>query len=273
MHARIPYVLVGDVGFYERAEIKDVLALLRLCATPEDRQSDESFRRVINVPARGFGAKALQEVEDEAAWRQVPLLTALETAELPPKTRSAGLAFVDAIKGVARDRAATLADQMSLVIDATGYRAMLRDSKAETTEGRLENVQGTDPARRQLPYRPRTAGPRSPLDQWPEGRQCRPGPADDAAQREGARVPARLPARLGGGLVPARLRRNFRGAPTRVCGDNKGHAAGDDHALRLPPRLRQPVLLHRRSTWREPLQRMVAWLGLLDRTKNRPIPD
>ena len=141
MRARIPYVLVGDVGFYERAEIKDVLALLRLCATPEDRQSDEAFRRVINVPARGFGAKALQEVENEAAWRQVPLLTALETAELPPKTRSAGLAFVDAIKGIARDRASTLADQLSLLIDATGYRAMLRDSKAETTEGRLENVQ------------------------------------------------------------------------------------------------------------------------------------
>jgi len=141
MRARIPYVLVGDVGFYERAEIKDVLALLRICATPEDRQSDEAFRRVINVPARGFGAKALQEVENEAAWRQVPLLTALETAALPPKTRSAGLAFVDAIKGVARDRAATLADQMWLLLDATGYRAMLRDSKAETTEGRLENVQ------------------------------------------------------------------------------------------------------------------------------------
>jgi DNA helicase II / ATP-dependent DNA helicase PcrA len=141
MRARIPYVLVGDVGFYERAEIKDVLALLRLCATPEDRQSDEAFRRVVNVPARGFGAKALQEVENEAAWRQVPLLTALETAALPPKTRSAGLAFVDAIKGVARDWAATLADQMSLLLDATGYRAMLRDSKAETTEGRLENVQ------------------------------------------------------------------------------------------------------------------------------------
>ena len=141
MRARIPYVLVGDVGFYERAEIKDVLALLRLCATPDNRQSDEAFRRVINVPARGFGAKALQEVENEAAWRQVPLLAALETATLPPKTRSAGLAFADAIKGVAKDRAATLADQLSLLLDATGYRAMLRDSKAEPTEGRLENVQ------------------------------------------------------------------------------------------------------------------------------------
>jgi len=57
MHARVPYTLIGDVGFYQRAEIKDALALLRLAATPDDTQADESFRRVINAPARGFGAK------------------------------------------------------------------------------------------------------------------------------------------------------------------------------------------------------------------------
>ena len=96
---------------------------------------------MINVPARGFGANAIEAVESEAAWRQVPLLTALETAELPSKTRSAGLSFVDAIPGVGRDRGATLADHLSLLLDATGYRAMLRASRAERTEGRLENVQ------------------------------------------------------------------------------------------------------------------------------------
>ena len=141
MRARIPYALIGDVGFYQRAEIKDVLALLRLAATPDDTQSDEALRRVINVPARGFGDKAMECLEAEAAWRQVSLLTALETADLPPKTRSAGLGFVDAVRGIGRDRGATLADQISLLLDATGYRAMLRESRAETTEGRLENVQ------------------------------------------------------------------------------------------------------------------------------------
>ena len=141
IRARIPYVLVGDVGFYQRAEIKDCLALLRLSATPEDRQADEAFRRIINTPPRGFGPKAMQILEDEAAWRQRPLLTALETADLPPKPRSAGLAFVDAIQSVTKDRSSTLADQLSLLLDATGYRAMLRESRAETTEGRLENVQ------------------------------------------------------------------------------------------------------------------------------------
>jgi DNA helicase-2/ATP-dependent DNA helicase PcrA len=141
MRGRIPYVLVGDVGFYQRAEIKDTLALLRLSATPDSVQGDEAFRRVINVPARGFGPKALDAIEHEAAFRPVSLLHALETAELPPKARSAGLAFADAVRGVGRDRAATVADQISLLLDATGYRAMLRESKAETTEDKLENIQ------------------------------------------------------------------------------------------------------------------------------------
>ena len=83
MRARIPYVIVGDVGFYQRAEIKDALAFLRLAETPDDRQSDEAFRRVINEPRRGFGAKAMEVLEADAAFRNVSLLRALDTAELP----------------------------------------------------------------------------------------------------------------------------------------------------------------------------------------------
>jgi DNA helicase-2/ATP-dependent DNA helicase PcrA len=141
MRAHVPYALIGDVGFYQRAETKDALALLRLATMTDEAQADEAFRRVINVPARGFGAKAMDIVETEAAWRRVPLLLALETAPLPPRARAAGLAFVDAIRGAGQDRDATLADQLSLLLDATGYRSMLRESRAETTEGRLENLQ------------------------------------------------------------------------------------------------------------------------------------
>jgi len=141
MRGRVPYTIVGDVGFYQRAEIKDSLALLRLVISPDDRQSDESFRRVINIPPRGFGSKTMTILEQEAAWRRVSLLQALETAPLPPKARAAGLLFADAIRNVARQAAATVADQLSLVLDASGYRKMLRDSQAETTEGRLDNVQ------------------------------------------------------------------------------------------------------------------------------------
>jgi DNA helicase-2/ATP-dependent DNA helicase PcrA len=141
MRTRIPYTLIGDVGFYQRSEIKDALALLRIAVCPDDRQSDEAFRRVINFPARGFGPKALNVLESEAAWRQVSLRAALETASLPPRSRAAGLRFADVVRAVGRDQQATLADQISLLLDGTGYRNMMRDSRTETTKGRLENIQ------------------------------------------------------------------------------------------------------------------------------------
>ncbi len=141
MRSRIPYTIVGDVGFYHRAEIKDALALLHLVASPDERQSDESFRRVINLPARGFGPKVMTILEQEAEWRNVSLMQALETAALPPKARAAGLSFADTIRAAGKDPAMTLADQLALALEATGYRKMLRDSKAETTEDRLDNLQ------------------------------------------------------------------------------------------------------------------------------------
>lgn len=141
MRAKIPYVLIGDVGFYQRAEIKDALALLRIASAPDEPQSDEAVRRVINVPARGFGPKAIEILEMEAEWRRVSLLRAIETAALPPRARSEGLRFADQIRAIGTSTAATVADQLSLLLDGTGYRAMLRASRAESTEGRLENVQ------------------------------------------------------------------------------------------------------------------------------------
>jgi DNA helicase-2/ATP-dependent DNA helicase PcrA len=141
MRGRVPYVLIGDVGFYQRSEVKDALALLRLAARPDDFQSDEAFRRVCNTPPRGIGPKALEELHDEAAFRGVCLLLAAETARLPPKAKAAMTSFVEAVRSVGRDRSASLADQLSLLLDRTGYRKMLRDSRAEETEDRLENLQ------------------------------------------------------------------------------------------------------------------------------------
>ena len=126
MRAKIPYRLVGDVGFYARAEVKDALALLRLAAMPDDRQSDEAFRRVINEPRRGFGAKAIAILERDASFFDVSLLKAVETAALSPKTKEAGVQFVKHIRVVAGNTTLTLADQLSLLLDRTGYRAMLR---------------------------------------------------------------------------------------------------------------------------------------------------
>ena len=80
-------------------------------------------------------------LEAEAEFRRTSLLRAIETATLPPKARGAALAFADAIRSVSLDIALSVADALSLVLDRTGYRAMLRDSRAETTEGKLDNLQ------------------------------------------------------------------------------------------------------------------------------------
>ena len=140
LRAKVPYVLVGDVGFYQRAEVKDALALLRLATCPDDCQSDEAFRRACNSPPRGIGPRALDLLERDAEWRGSSLFAACHTAELPPKVRAAAGAFADAVRSVAADTGATVADRLSMLLDRTGYRQWLRDSRAETVEGRLENL-------------------------------------------------------------------------------------------------------------------------------------
>ena len=141
MRAKVPYVIIGDVGFYQRAEIKDALALLRLVLNPDSQQSDEAFRRVCNTPSRGLGPKAMTALETEAEFHGTSLLRAADTATLPPKARAATLAFAEAIRAISLDVALSVADTLALLLDRTGYRAMLRESRAETDEGRLDNLQ------------------------------------------------------------------------------------------------------------------------------------
>src|SRR5206468_3694491 len=76
--AGIPYVIVGSVRFYERKEIKDVLAYLRLIVNPDD---DVAFRRAIGAPARGIGKTSLTRLDDVAVREHRPLL---DLAAAPP---------------------------------------------------------------------------------------------------------------------------------------------------------------------------------------------
>ena len=137
--ARIPYCIVGDTGFYQRVAVKDALALLRLSACPEDRQSDEAFRRVANKPTRGLGAKALGLIEVEAGWREVPLLEAMDTAPLP-KATAARLAEFKATVMAAGMLQGKLADRLHFLLDRTGYVAMLRAGEEDEADVALENL-------------------------------------------------------------------------------------------------------------------------------------
>ncbi|MGH7569681.1 MAG: ATP-dependent helicase [Gemmatimonadales bacterium] len=137
----LPYRLVGAVSFYERREVKDLLAYLRLIANPAD---DEAFLRVINVPRRGIGEASVAQLARTAAqWRR-PLLEAARAADRVPDLRpnvrqafSGAAALVDRLRAtLGRSDPATVLEQ---VIAVTGYEAYLAEEGPEGIE-RLENV-------------------------------------------------------------------------------------------------------------------------------------
>ena len=137
----IPYRLVGAVSFYERREVKDLLAYLRLIANPAD---DEAFLRVINVPRRGLGdASVLAVVQSAGKWGK-PLLEVARVADrvdgLRPNVRDTFARFAATLTGL---RAAVGNEDPAFafdrIIDAVHYDAYLADEGAEGVE-RMENV-------------------------------------------------------------------------------------------------------------------------------------
>lgn len=141
VHYGIPYRVVGGVRFYDRKEIKDLLAYLRIIFQPEDRVS---FERIVNIPARGVGAKSLQNF---FAWQQVRGTSLLETlqqadqcAELTPKARKSLSELGDilaSLRTVAQDSSVQgLIDSLLRRIDYLHYL----DDSTPQGEARQENV-------------------------------------------------------------------------------------------------------------------------------------
>jgi DNA helicase-2/ATP-dependent DNA helicase PcrA len=139
--AGIPYRLIGAISFYERREVKDLLAYLRLVANPSD---DEAFLRAVGVPRRGLGETSLAVLGQAAAGWGKPLLAAARGADmvpdLRPNVRGAFRAFAAFIDGLV-ERASQLppAEVLEQVIRAIDYEAVLH---AEGPEGadRWDNV-------------------------------------------------------------------------------------------------------------------------------------
>jgi DNA helicase-2/ATP-dependent DNA helicase PcrA len=138
--ARIPYVIVGGVRFYERKEIKDVLAYVRLALNPAD---DVAFRRAIQAPPRGVGATTQARL-DEVAARDDRTLLAVAAAPPPDvrgKPRTALEDFAALIPRLAAQGAALPPPAfIALVLDASGYREALKQERSPEAETRLENL-------------------------------------------------------------------------------------------------------------------------------------
>jgi DNA helicase-2/ATP-dependent DNA helicase PcrA len=138
----LPYRIVGGFRFYERAEIRDALAYLRLVNQPAD---DLAFERIVNVPKRGLGDKAVEKLHRLARAEGIPLLHAaariLDTDELTPQARRSLGSFVGDLARW-RDRAAQLphAELARQILDESGYTAMLQAERSTESAGRLENL-------------------------------------------------------------------------------------------------------------------------------------
>ncbi len=142
IRAGIPYRIVGSLRFYEREEIKDALAVLKLCANPRD---EVSFRRIVNKPARGIGAKSLETVAREVASHRGDLLKATEAAaaDLSRKAGAAARSFAAAVR---RAREALGGGKLSDFTEALVRELGLWDLHAEgqdpvVAQSKVENLE------------------------------------------------------------------------------------------------------------------------------------
>ncbi|HEY0626170.1 MAG TPA: UvrD-helicase domain-containing protein [Allosphingosinicella sp.] len=138
----LPYRIVGGFRFYERAEIRDALAYLRVIAQPAD---DLAFERIVNVPKRGLGDKAVAKVHGFARAAGVSLFSAaaqiLDTDELTGAARnSLGRLVADFARWRSRLDELPHPELARLVLDDSGYTAMLQADRSAESAGRLENL-------------------------------------------------------------------------------------------------------------------------------------
>jgi DNA helicase II / ATP-dependent DNA helicase PcrA len=138
----LPYRVIGGPRFYERAEIRDALAYLRVINSAAD---DLAFERIVNVPKRGLGDATVQMLHDHARKRRIPLYEAaravVETDELKPKARGALRDLLNSFdRWRARVEVTSHTELAEIVLDESGYTDMWQKDRSADAAGRLENL-------------------------------------------------------------------------------------------------------------------------------------
>ncbi len=139
----IPYRVYGGLRFFERAEIKDALAYLRMTSNPT---VDPAFERTVNQPPRGIGQKTIDEIRAVAREQSASLwsasLSLLESDRLPTRARTALQTYVDLVRRMTADLAEqSLDEQIRLAIDMSGLETYFKKDRSEKGEARIENLQ------------------------------------------------------------------------------------------------------------------------------------
>jgi len=141
LNARMPYRVYGGLRFFERAEIKDALAYLRLTAS---RADDSSFERIVNLPVRGIGAKTLDTVRDFARQNATSMWNGAVhcmQSGLPQRAAQALQAFLALIDKLTTEvKGLELHEQVDHVIQMSGLIEHFKKEKGERGEGRIENL-------------------------------------------------------------------------------------------------------------------------------------
>ena len=165
INAGIPYRVYGGLRFFERAEIKDALAYLRLISHRDD---DSSFERIVNRPTRGIGARTVEIMRAYARANSCPMWRAAGAAasdELNGRAANAVLAFLNLVEKMARDVAGLdLQEQVDHVIYASGLVDHFKKDKGEKGETRVENLLELVSAAKS--FEPDPAEEMSPLDEF-----------------------------------------------------------------------------------------------------------
>lgn len=154
LQATLPYRIYGGMRFFERQEIKDALAYLRLIA---NRHDDAAFERVINTPTRGIGDRTLDVIRHTAREQQIPLWQAsrqlLVNRALAGRAASAVQRFLELIEALAQEtRDLPLYLQTDRVIHDSGLHAMYQQERGEKSQARIENLEELVTAARQFSY-------------------------------------------------------------------------------------------------------------------------
>ncbi len=141
MMKNIPYKIIGGQNFYQRKEIKDIIAYLRVISNPTD---DIAVERIINVPKRGIGATTVDKVKDYARAYGMDLYEALMDVEnIPGLSRAAGKIkkFTDLIEGYKKDEYYGEIEKLTKdILDDTGYVSELAAENTDEANGRIENI-------------------------------------------------------------------------------------------------------------------------------------
>jgi len=142
LRSQIPYRIYGGQRFFERAEIRNALAYMRLLS---HRHADAAFERVVNLPARGIGERTLDEIRTLARrtgislWQAAADLAA--STQLPGRARNAIVSFIDLINSLdGKTKAMNLAELTELTIKESGLKKLYEEERGEKAQARLENL-------------------------------------------------------------------------------------------------------------------------------------